>query len=134
MENILLNKNDVGEKSVICIMCPIGCRLTVIKDRSKENGYRVEGNTCKRGIDYGIKEVTNPTRILPTTVKIKNASLRRLPVRTEHPIPKKLIFECMKEINKVKVVAPIKSGDIIIKNIAGTGINVIASRSMSVKS
>lgn len=77
--------------------------------------------------------MTNPTRILTTTVKIKNGSLKHLPVRTEQPVPKKIIFECMKLINKEEIAAPVKMGDIIIKNILGTGINVIASRSMNAK-
>lgn len=123
----------MSQKEMICIVCPMGCHLTVIEDESSESGYRVEGNQCKRGAVYGVNEQTNPTRVIPTTVKIENGILNRLPVKTAAPVPKHLIFECMKEINKVTVKAPIKTGDIIIENILGTGVNVVATRSMQVK-
>ena len=121
------------EKNMICIVCPTGCRIKVTEDNSLEAGYKVEGNKCKRGITYGVKEMTNPTRMLPTTVVINNAFLNRLPVRTDVAIPKTLIFECMDVINKVEVDAPIKMGDIIISNILDTGANIIATRSMNRK-
>lgn len=117
-------------KEMICIVCPMGCRLTVTKDEMAENGYTVEGNSCKRGYVYGVNEQTNPTRVIPTTVKIENGVLNRLPVKTDKPVPKKLIFKCMEEINKVTVYAPINTGDIIIENILGTGANIVATRSM----
>ncbi len=120
----------MAKNEMICIVCPIGCRLTVIKDDSTELGYLVRGNKCKRGINYGIKELTNPTRVITSTVKIKNAHLKRLPVKTKGAIPKDLNFECMKIINSIEVEAPIKMGDIIVKNILGTGIDLVASRSM----
>ncbi len=118
------------EKKMICISCPMGCRLTVTDDVNAKGGYKVEGNTCPRGEIYAIKEMTNPTRIVPTTVKIKNAILPRLPVKTNDGVPKNMIFKCMEEINKVEVEAPVKVGDIIIENILGLGINIVATRSM----
>ncbi|WP_425447684.1 DUF1667 domain-containing protein [Dethiothermospora halolimnae] len=114
-------------KEVICIVCPIGCPMEVKKE-GKE--YKVTGNTCKRGYDYAIKEVTNPTRTVTSTVKIKNASLNRLPVRTDKAIPKDKIFDCMKLINEVEINAPIKMGDIIIENILDINVNLIASRDL----
>ena len=104
--------------------------MTVVKDDYVSLGYKVTGNTCKRGEAYAVKEMTNPTRVIPTTVKIKNAHLNRLPVKTNAPVPKGLIFECMNTINKVEVEAPIKLGDIIIKNILGIGIDVVATKTM----
>ena len=115
------------KNNLICITCPIGCRLTVIK---QGDGFLVEGNQCKRGIKYAEDELTHPTRMIPTTVKIDGSHLRRLPVRTESPIPKGMIFDCMKEINKVTMSAPVKMGDIVIENILNTGVNIIATRSM----
>ena len=114
-------------KEIICIVCPIGCKMEVSKDGDK---YDVTGNTCKRGYDYAVKEMTNPTRIVTSTVKITNASLNRLPVRTNKPIPKDKIFGCMKLINNVEVKAPIKMGDIIIENILNLNVNLIASRDL----
>lgn len=114
-------------KELICIVCPVGCHLHV---EETEQGYKVSGNKCKRGEVYGIKELTNPTRVLPTTVKITGATLPRLPVKTAEPIPKRLIFEAMKVINKVEVQAPVKLGDIIIEDLLGTGIPVVATRDL----
>ncbi len=115
------------ERKMICISCPIGCHLTV----TEENGeYVVEGNQCKRGEVYGKKEMTDPTRVVPTTVKIRGARLRRLPVKTHIPLSKPLIFEAMKLINMVEVEAPVKVGDIVIENILDTGVNIVATRSM----
>ncbi|MEA3424266.1 MAG: DUF1667 domain-containing protein [Bacillota bacterium] len=121
------------EKKVVCIVCPIGCRLNVYEDSSQEKGYNVEGNKCPRGKVYGIKEMTNPTRMLPTTVVIKNAFLSRLPVITNQPVPKPMIFECMKVINSIEVEAPVKIGDILVENILDTGVDIVATRSMDRK-
>ncbi len=115
---------------LVCIVCPMGCRLTLTKDESAPKGYVVEGNICKRGEDYAIKEMTNPTRMLPTTVKIKDGFISRLPVRTTEAIPKELIFKAMEEINSKEVQAPVSCGDVIIKNILDTGADIIATRSM----
>lgn len=117
-------------KDMICIVCPFGCKLKVIKNDTSQTGYVVEGNKCFRGADYGVKEITNPTRVLTTTVIISDASVKRLPVRTSGTIPKHLIKNAMELTNKVEVKAPIKAGQVIINNILDTGVNVIASRSM----
>lgn len=113
----------------ICIRCPIGCRLTITENKTLPSGYLVEGNTCNKGEKYAIKEMTNPSRIVTSTVKIKNSSIPRLPVKTKGEIPKGKIFECMEIINSIEVTAPIKKGDIIIKNVLDTNIDVIATRS-----
>lgn len=118
-------------RELVCITCPIGCRLTISKGQN-DIDFIVDGNQCQRGVRYAIEEMTNPTRMIPTTVVITGSHLKRLPVRTESPIPKNLIFDCMKEINKVIVKAPVKIGDVIIKNILNTGVNIIATRSMDV--
>ena len=120
----------MANKDLICITCPMGCRMTLVEDESLENGFRVLGNKCKRGEQYAIEEAIHPTRMIPTTVVIKHAHLRRLPVRTESPVPKHLIHACMKVINQACVEAPVQMGDIIIENILETGVNIIASRSM----
>lgn len=109
----------------------MGCRLTIVEDLNSEKGYIVQGNSCKKGGEYGIKEIINPTRVLTSTVKIKKAHLERMPVVTKGGIPKDKMFECMKEINSVEIEAPVKVGDIIIENILNTGINLVASRSMN---
>jgi len=115
---------------MICIVCPLGCKLTVTEKESSDKGFEVSGNKCPRGLEYGVIEMTNPTRVLTTTIKVNNAHLKRLPVRTKGAIPKPQIFDIMKVINKAEVTAPVTMGQVIIENILETGIDIIASRSM----
>lgn len=110
-------------KELICISCPMGCHLKVDVDNKT-----VTGNTCKRGEIYGLNEVTNPVRVVTSTIKVNGGELPVVPVKTAGAIPKKLNFECMKVINETTVNAPIKMGDILIKDVLGTGIDVVASR------
>lgn len=119
----------MDKREIICVVCPIGCQLEVVKDDSCK-GYGVKGNQCVRGEEYGIKEISNPTRVLTTTVKVKNACIKRLPVRIDAPIPKELIIGCMKELNRIEVQAPVKAGNILVQNILNTGANVISARSI----
>lgn len=110
-------------KELICISCPMGCHLKVDVDNKT-----VTGNTCKRGEIYGLNEVTNPVRVVTSTVKVNGGELPVVPVKTAGAIPKKLNFECMKVINEITVNAPVKMGDVLIKDVLGTGIDVVASR------
>ncbi len=111
---------------LICIACPVGCHLTVTEGET----ITVENAKCKRGETYGVKELTNPTRIVTSTMKIDGAIANRIPVRTAEDIPKDKIVDCMKEINAVTLKAPIKMGDVVIEDVLNTGVNIIASRSM----
>lgn len=120
----------MDKKEMICIVCPVGCHMEVVKDGKTEEGYAVSGNQCLRGKVYGIKEMTNPTRVLTTTVKITEGSLPRLPVTTKGAIPKELLMAAMEVINKAEVAAPAKVGQVIIKNLLDTGVDVVATRSM----
>ena len=115
------------KKELICIVCPKGCHLII------DDNLNVAGNGCNRGIKYGIDELTNPTRMVTSTVVVVNGEIPRLPVVTEKPIPKDKIMEVMQEINKVKVEAPIHIKDVIISNILGLGINVLATRDVLIK-
>ncbi|SET28637.1 CxxC motif-containing protein [Natronincola peptidivorans] len=117
-------------KEMVCIVCPLGCKLEIEAIDEAEGKYKIEGYKCPRGEEYGINEFTNPTRVLTSTVKIKGAHLKRLPVKTNGVISKYLIKECMEEINAVEVEAPVKMGDVIIANILDTGVDITASRSM----
>ena len=119
----------MSEKELICISCPMGCRLTVKLEGNEV--ISVTGNTCPRGEEYARKECTNPERILTSTVKINGAVHRVLPVITDREIPLGKLFEAMEAIRKVEVDAPVREGDILIEDILGTGANVIASRSMA---
>lgn len=119
------------KRKMICIVCPMGCHLEVGEDRTSGSGYIVEGANCTRGKLYGMKELTNPTRLLTSTVKIKGAQLPRLPVRTREEISKDKIIACMKVLNTIEVKGPIIMGDIILANILDTGVDIIASRDLA---
>lgn len=111
-----------------CKACPIGCELTIIKDKSTTSGYIVEGNSCGRGAEFGLKEVIEPSRILTGRVLLKNGAIKHLPVKTTGVIPKDKVDEVMKIFYSTEVSAPIKRGDVIIENILGLGVDVVAAR------
>lgn len=118
----------MDKREITCICCPLGCSLEV---SSENNIFSVKGNSCKRGEDYGIKECSNPTRILTTTVQVLGGSEILVPVKTESDIPKALIYEAVKSLKNIKVQAPVKIGDIIVKNILNTGVNIVASKNVN---
>lgn len=109
------------KRELTCIVCPIGCQLSV----TIENGVvtEVTGNTCPRGKQYAIDECTNPVRTITTTARTSDGGV--IPVKTDRPIPKELMFECMNEINRAVVTLPAKIGDIVIEDLLGTGANVV---------
>lgn len=111
----------------LCIKCPKGCMLTITIDGDK---IIVEGNECPLGEICGIEEVKNPKRIVASTVRILNARYPRLPVRTAEAVPKYKIKDVINTLKNVVVKAPVKMGDIIVKNVANTGVDVIAERDM----
>lgn len=113
-------------KNYTCIVCPMGCSVDVEIENDKI--VSVKGNTCKRGEEYVKAEITNPVRTITSTVK--TADGRVISVKTSKPVPKKMIFECMKEINSVKTDLQIKPGDVIIENVAGSGADIIATSSL----
>lgn len=90
----------------------------------------VSGNTCPRGAKYAQKELTHPTRMLTSTVVIKNALYNRLPVITSSDIPKERLFDVMESLKAVRVEAPVKYGDVIIANVCDLGVDIVASRGM----
>lgn len=114
-------------RELTCIGCPLGCALTVTMDGDRID---VKGNTCPRGDSYARKEITNPTRIVTSSVKIEGGSIARVSVKTESDIPKGSIFDCMEEIRKVTVKAPVHIGDVVIADCAKTGVAVIATKNV----
>ena len=113
------------ERELICIRCPLGCQLKV----TGEIGLlRVSGNTCPRGAEYGVAEVSNPTRVVTSSVPVEGGELHRVPVKTKGDIPKNKIFACMDEILQCKATAPVAIGDVLIADCAGTGVDIVATR------
>jgi CxxC motif-containing protein len=118
-------------KELTCIGCPLGCALTV----EMEGGsvVSVSGNTCKRGDDYARKEMTDPRRIVTSTVRVKGGILPVVSVKTEVDIPKNLIKKCLEELKGVEVTAPVSIGDVVLKDAAGTGISVVATKNITLQ-
>ncbi len=114
--------------NLICIGCPLGCPLTVEMEGNEVKS--VSGNTCPRGDAYARKELTNPTRIVTSTVRVAGGRLAMVSVKTQSDIPKGKIFDCVKALKDVEVTAPVKIGDVIVENVAGTGVNVIATKNV----
>ena len=112
-------------KEMICIVCPRGCRLRV-----DESTLEVTGNTCPRGAEYGGNEVTCPMRTVTGSVAVKGGVHPMLAVRTDRPVPKDRIFDVMAALHGFTAVSPVKRGETLIKNVCGTGADIIASRDM----
>ena len=111
-------------KEFICIECPKGCHLKV------DDELNVTGNTCPRGLKYAINEITCPKRVIISTVVIKSKLVSRLPVMSENELPKEKMFDVVNEIAKIRLEAPVKCRDVIIENVCGTGVNIIATRTI----
>lgn len=114
------------ERHLTCIGCPMGCALTVTMDNGEV--VSVTGNTCRRGDIYGRKEVTDPTRIVTSTVVVDGGKDAVVSVKTASDIPKAKIPDIMDAIKAVRVKSPVHIGDIIIKNVCDTGVDIIATR------
>lgn len=114
------------QKNIICVACPMGCGVTV---EIADNGdiLSVTGNTCKRGDAYARTECTNPVRSLATTVKVDGGIHNVVPCKSAGALPKDKIMDCMEIINKAQAKAPVKLGDVLVENILGTGIDIIAT-------
>ena len=115
------------EQQITCINCPVGCRMTVIVEDGKV--VSVTGNTCKRGVAYAEQECVAPQRMVTAVVTVAD---RKTPVsvKTRTPIPKAKIFDCMKELAAIKVVAPVKMGEVVCPNVCGTGVVIIATKNV----
>ncbi|AGB41939.1 uncharacterized protein with conserved CXXC pairs [Halobacteroides halobius DSM 5150] len=114
---------------ITCISCPMGCEVELKVDENDEI-EKIEGASCPAGEKYVKNEYYNPTRVLPTTARVKGGVLPLVPVKSEEPLPKGLLEEAMTEIAKVKVEAPVKLGDVIIEDILDTGVNIVATRDL----
>lgn len=115
------------KREVTCTVCPKGCKMVV----SNINGeYIVEGNTCIRGLKYGVDEVTNPKRVITSTVRLEGSYLNMLPVKTNGSVPKEKMFEVMEVLANIKITAPVSVGDIIVKNVLNTGVDIVSCKTM----
>jgi CxxC motif-containing protein len=113
---------------IICITCPMGCSLEVTHEGKTVT--KVEGNSCKKGPEYAAAELTDPRRMVTSTVKVRGGVHPLLPVYTAAPIPKPLIFDLVKVLRQVELQAPVKVGDVVVQNVLGTGVDILASRDL----
>lgn len=113
-------------RNLTCIGCPLGCALQV--EMQDGEVVSVSGNTCKRGDVYARKEVTHPTRIVTSTVRVVGGDITMVSVKTENDIPKEKIMDIMACIEDIKVTAPVHIGDVILADVAGTGVNIVATK------
>lgn len=111
-------------KEFTCIICPRGCLLHV------DDEMNVTGNTCPRGKQYAISELTNPVRTITSSVRVNNREDLLVSVKTSGSIPKGKIFDVMAEINKLSVNAPTKIGDVVVKDILGLGVDILVTKNI----
>lgn len=116
------------KREITCIVCPKGCQMLV---SNIDGQYIVEGNSCIRGAKYSVDEVTSPKRMITSTVRLEGAYLNMLPVKTSVSVPKDLVFEIMNILSTIKITAPVKVGDIIVKNILDTGVDIVSTKTIS---
>ena len=119
-----------NKRELTCIVCPEGCSILA---EISENGIKTEGNKCPRGAAYAIQEIEDPRRNIASSVAVIGGVRPIVSVKTSCPIPKDKIFEVMGEIREVTVPAPVNAGQVIIKNTAGTGADIIATASVETK-
>ena len=113
--------------NLICINCPRGCHLPVEKEGDK---IKVSGNACPRGYTYAYNEMTNPLRTLTSTIEVESENYRRLPVISSAPLPKGRVMDVMKELKGVRTKAPVHMGDVVVADVLGLGVDIIASKSI----
>ncbi len=115
------------EQTITCINCPMGCRMTV----TVENGQvtAVAGNACKRGERYAHQECVAPERMVTAVVPVTDRAMP-VSVKTRTPIPKKDIFQCMHVLSQTQLTAPVHAGQVIVSNVCGSGVDVIATKTV----
>lgn len=121
MENVA----SLERRELICIGCPLGCNMTVAMEGGEIRS--INGNTCPRGADYARKELTDPRRIVTSLVRVTGGELAVVPVKTVSDIPKGQIMDCIRELKTVLLEAPVAMGDIVVRNVCGSGVDVVAT-------
>ena len=119
---------NVEKKHFTCVICPLGCEIDVELQNGKV--VSMEGNKCQKGEEFVSQELEEALRILTTTVSIKGAKWAMLPVRTDKAIPKRLLSKVIEQLADIELQAPVKMYDVIVKDVAGTDANIVATRNM----
>ena len=116
------------EKEIICTVCPTGCTIKVVGDEKSITS--IEGYTCPRGKTYGEAEFLAPVRTLTSTALVEGGDSILVAVRSNKPLPKEKIFACMEQIHALRLTAPVACGDVLIPDILGTGVDIVATGSV----
>lgn len=116
-------------RKMVCIGCPLGCPLEVV---TLGEAWEIRGYTCKKGKEYGEQEVTDPRRMVTTTVAIDGALWSRLPVRSAQSVPKDSVDAVCRALHQLRLTAPVAMGDVVLEDALETGVAVVATRSLSV--
>ena len=111
-------------RELTCIICPMGCRLTAEIDGER---ITVSGNTCKRGEAYALQEITCPMRTVTSLIAVDGAALPLCPVKTARQVPKAKIGEVLAALRTARANAPIRVGQVLIADVAGTGVDIVAT-------
>ncbi len=130
METVVTEDNMQTTRHLTCIGCPLGCQITVELEGNAVGS--VTGNTCPRGDAYARKEVTAPARIVTSTVRVKNGTIPMVSVKTAGEIPKGKVFDCVKALKDVEVAAPVKIGQVVLTDAAGTGVDIVATKDVGI--
>lgn len=112
---------------LICIQCPLGCFLEVEHDGHRL--LKVAGNRCKKGLEYAEREIFRPQRIVTTTVRLEQADFPLLPVKTSAAVPRDLAYRVIEEASRLRLRAPVASGQVVLADVLGTGVDLVAARS-----
>lgn len=115
-----------------CVLCPVGCELEIGKDAAGE--IQVQGNQCDKGIPLATEEVLRPVRNLATSVPLRGTAARMISVRLSRPVPREMLFPILAEIGKLRPEPPVRRGQVLIADVLGSGADVIATRTIGVKS
>jgi CxxC motif-containing protein len=116
------------QRQFICVTCPVGCALDVIVEGDTLRS--IQGQACKRGVEFVRKELTAPKRMLTTTVRVRGGVLPLVPVRSAEPLPKPLLRQAAASLRQVVLTAPICEHQVVVPNILNTGVDIIASREL----
>ncbi len=122
-----MNGKEQLDREITCIVCPTSCRIQITGTMDEPE---ITGYTCKRGLEHARNELYCPMRMLTSTVKILGAKFRVMPVISTKEVPKDKMKDCLEEIYRIQVTAPVQEGDIIIRDICHTGADIVAARSM----
>lgn len=118
----------MSERSLVCIACPVGCRLEVRLEDDMD--IMVSGNQCEKGDTYGREEVLAPKRVVTATVRLVHSVLRRLPVKTSGPLPREYISELLAEADRMELAPPLRRGQVLLTDFQGTGVDLVATRTV----